>query len=94
MKPVSRREVLLTGAAAFVFSSVIFRSAQGWLKEGQQYFGRGLARPVDGKIPPPASADIDPVAHALNRLTFGPTPGEYGRVANTNNTTNTTLTAK
>ena len=81
MKPVSRREFLLTGAAAFAFSAAIFRSAQGWLKDGQQYFGRGLARPVDGKLPPPASGEIDPVAHALNRLTIGPTPGEYGRVA-------------
>lgn len=81
MKPVSRREFLLTGAAAFAFSAAIFRSAQGLLKDGQQYFGRGLARPVDGKLPQPASTQIDPVAHALNRLTFGPTPGEYGRVA-------------
>ncbi len=41
----------------------------------------GLARPLDGKMTPPADAGIDPVAHVLNRLTFGPTPGEYARVA-------------
>ena len=81
MKPVSRREFLLTGAAAVAFSAVIFRSAQGMLKDGQQYFGMGLARPIDAKLLPPASGELDPIAHTLNRLTFGPTPGEYGRVA-------------
>ncbi len=81
MKPVSRREFLLTGAVAVAFSTAIFRSAQGLLKDGRQYFGMGLAKPLDGKIQPPANAGIDPVAHALNRFTFGAAPGEYGRVA-------------
>ncbi len=81
MKPVSRREFLLTGAAAFAFSAVIFRSAQGWLADGQQYLGMGLAEPLNGKITPPPNDEIDPIAHTLNRLTFGPTPGEYSRVA-------------
>jgi uncharacterized protein (DUF1800 family) len=81
MKPVSRREFLLTGTAAVAFSAAIFRSTQGLWMDGRQYLGMGLTRPLDGKAAAPTSGEIDPVAHTLNRLTFGPTPGEYGRVA-------------
>jgi uncharacterized protein (DUF1800 family) len=81
MKRVSRREFLVTGAAACVFSAAIFRSAQGWLEEGRQLFGQGLSRAIERGAVPPQGAELDRVAHALNRLTFGPTPGEYSRVA-------------
>ncbi len=33
-----------------------------------------------GPFQPPESDVIDPAAHVLNRLTFGPAPGDYGRV--------------
>ena len=33
-----------------------------------------------GPFQPPTAAEIDPVAHVLNRLTFGPRPGDYERV--------------
>lgn len=33
-----------------------------------------------GPIVPPADASIDPVSHAINRLSFGPRPGEYARI--------------
>lgn len=35
---------------------------------------------VDGPFRPPTSAEIDAVSHILNRLTFGPRPGDYERV--------------
>ena len=81
MKKTSRREFIITGAAAIAFSATIFRAAQGMLTQGRQYLGTGLARPIDGNPKPPQATEIDPVAHALNRLTFGPAPGDYERVA-------------
>lgn len=37
-------------------------------------------RPVE-PFQPPLTEQIDPVTHALNRLTFGPRPGDYERVS-------------
>jgi hypothetical protein len=59
----------------------MFKSVQGWLGEVGQYAGFGLKRPLEGRITPPPSEEIDPAAHVLNRLTFGPVPGEYARVS-------------
>ena len=81
MNTTTRREFLITGASALALSGAIFKSVQGWLGDARQYAGVGLKQPLDGPLTPPASAEIDPVAHALNRLTFGPGPGEYARVA-------------
>lgn len=80
MKKVSRREFLLTATGAVALSAALFRSAQGWLTTGKQYLGLGLSQPLAGKLTPPASPQIDPAAHALNRITFGPVPGEHARV--------------
>jgi uncharacterized protein (DUF1800 family) len=81
MKAVSRREFLAASAGAIALSAAIFRSTQGWLGEAAQYAGYGLKRPLDGPLAPPTAREIDPVAHALNRFTFGPAPGDYARVA-------------
>ena len=77
----SRREFLLTGATALAFSAALFKTAQGWLGEGLQLMGHGLQRPLHGPLTPSAAAELDPVAHALNRFTFGAAPGDYARVA-------------
>ena len=81
MNTTSRREFLITGAASVALSAAIFKSVQGWLGDARQYAGRGLHRPLDGSLTPPTASEIDPVAHALNRLTFGPGPGDHARVA-------------
>ncbi len=81
MSTTSRREFLITGAASVALSVAIFKSVQGWLGDVRQYVGRGLHRPLDGPLTPPSAVDLDPVAHVLNRLTFGPGPGDYARVA-------------
>jgi uncharacterized protein (DUF1800 family) len=81
MTTTSRREFLITGASAIALGVAIFKSAQGWLVAGGQYAGLDLQRPLDGPLTPSSSEKIDPVAHALNRWTFGATPGEYARVA-------------
>ena len=81
MKTASRREFLLTGASALALSGAIFKSVQGWLGEAQQLVGQGLQRELSGPLAPSTSAQIDPVAHALNRWSFGAGPGDYARVA-------------
>ena len=77
----SRREFIITGASALAFSGAIFQATQGWLGNLNQYAGGGLKRPVEGPLTPPPEAAIDPVAHTLNRCTFGPGPGDYTRVS-------------
>jgi uncharacterized protein (DUF1800 family) len=81
VKKTSRREFLLTGAAAVVFSAALFRAAQGWMKDAGQMLGFGLTRPLEGPLTPPSDAAIDPSAHTLSRLTFGPVPGDYARIS-------------
>jgi uncharacterized protein (DUF1800 family) len=81
MSDTSRREFLITGASALALSAAIFQSVQGWLGEARQYAGAGLKRPLDGPLAPSNNPEIDPVAHALNRWTFGPGPGDYARVS-------------
>ncbi|HZJ17338.1 MAG TPA: DUF1800 domain-containing protein [Chthoniobacteraceae bacterium] len=81
MKTTSRREFIVAGTGAIALSAAIFKSVQGWFGEAGQLLGRGLKRPLDGPLTPSAAAEIDPVAHALNRFTFGPCPGDYARVA-------------
>jgi uncharacterized protein (DUF1800 family) len=81
VKRTSRREFLLTGASALALSAAIFRSVQGWLGEAGQMLGRNVREPLAGPLTPPGAAEIDPAAHLLNRLTFGPIPGEHARVS-------------
>ncbi len=81
MKGTSRREFIIAGASSVALSAAIFKSVQGWFGMGAQMVGRNLQRPLDGPLTPPASTEIDPVAHALNRMTFGPVPGDYARVS-------------
>lgn len=80
MNTTTRREFLITGGSALALSAAIFKSVQGWLGDARQYAGYGLKRPLPGVITAPAAAEIDAPAHALNRLTFGPGPGDHARV--------------
>ena len=81
MKKTSRREFVVTGAAAVAFSAALFKGAQGWFSELGQYAGIGLARPLGGVLTAPSAQQIDPVSHALNRLTFGAGPGDHARIS-------------
>ncbi len=81
MSTSSRREFLVTGAASVALSAAIFKSVQGWIGHGAQYLGHGLSRPLNRAVTPSSAADIDPVAHTLNRLTFGAGPGDYAEAA-------------
>lgn len=81
MKRTSRREFVVASAGAIALSAAIFKSAQGWLTDMGHYAGYGVERVPHGPMTPPSAAEIDPVSHALNRLTFGPGPGDHARVS-------------
>ncbi len=81
MKKTSRREFIAASAGTIALSAAIFKSAQGWLTSMGQYAGYGVERPLRAPLTPPPGAELDPVSHALNRLTFGPGPGDYARVS-------------
>jgi len=69
-----RRFIRLSGAAALAATAGCDQIPKGFIP--------GLAgKPVrSGPFTPPASAEIDLISHALNRLTFGARPGDYSRV--------------
>ena len=73
-----RREFIKAGAgAALAFAAGGCQpagNARAWL------FG-STAQPLEGSLATPSSATLDEVSHVLNRLTFGPRPGDYTRVA-------------
>ena len=81
MKKTSRREFVAAGAGALALSAAIFKSAQGWLTDMGQVAGYGVERPLHFPLTPPAGAEIDPVSHAISRLTFGPGPSDHARVS-------------
>ena len=74
MKLSRRHFVALGGGAAALASSgcderdALFR----WM-------GKPAAPLLDKPAAIPQGATLDPIAHALNRLTFGPRPDDYGR---------------
>ena len=80
VKNSTRREFIAASAGAVALSAAIFRSTQGLFTQMGQLAGIGVERPLDGRLTPPRAGEIDPVSHALSRLTFGPGPGDHARV--------------
>jgi uncharacterized protein (DUF1800 family) len=72
----TRRKFLRAGGAAAALAATA--GCGDWRNPAQ-----GLAAAVGfgpGPFQPPSADAIDPVAHALNRLSFGARPGDYERV--------------
>lgn len=73
----TRRHFLALGAGALA----------GCGKPGQvrddfrRWMGHPTAPPLAGPLSAPSAPEIDEAAHLLNRLTFGPAPGEHARVS-------------
>jgi len=80
VKKSTRREFIAASAGAVALSCAIFRSTQGLLTQMGQLAGVGVERSMNRPLDPPRSGEIDPVSHALSRLTFGPGPGDHARV--------------
>ena len=81
MKKSTRREFIAASTGAVALSYAIFRSTQGWLTQLGQVAGFGIERPLNRPLTPPLDQKIDPVSHALSRLTFGAGPGDHARVS-------------
>ncbi|MGJ8695660.1 MAG: DUF1800 domain-containing protein [Verrucomicrobiaceae bacterium] len=66
----TRRDFLLGSAGLAFFSTAGCERVEDFLGMGE----------VAGPVVPPSGEGIDLVSHALNRMSFGPGPSEYGRV--------------
>lgn len=68
---ISRRQFVRAGGAALL-------AATAGCEQASNFLGIGATRhELTGPLDPPQSASLDAVSHALNRLTFGPRPGDY-----------------
>ncbi len=77
----SRRQFLIAGAGAVIAVGAGCGRPRELAQEARRWLGHPTAPPLAEDLTPPASAEIDEVSHALNRLTFGARPGDHARVA-------------
>ncbi len=73
----SRRNFLATGASA---AAVVLTSGCGEMRSLGTRWRGSTAGPLPEDLTPPGSPLLDETSHLLNRLTFGPRPGEWARV--------------
>ncbi len=73
---ISRRNFLRVGG-----SSAALLATAGCDRLPQELTSLYQAAEDNGPFQPPTSAEIDPVAHVLNRAAFGPRPGDYIRIS-------------
>ncbi len=74
-----RAFMAVTGAAAALAGCG--KSPKQIRNDFRRALGKPTAADLDGPFTAPASATIDDASHVLARLTFGPRPGDYARVA-------------
>jgi uncharacterized protein (DUF1800 family) len=73
---VSRRQFVRVGAGALAVAASGCDN-----RKVARFLGIGPTKvEITGPLDAPAGADLDEVSHAINRLTFGPRPGDYARV--------------
>ena len=77
---VSRRQFLLAGAGAVVVAGGGCARPAELRDEARRWLGKPTARRLDGPLAAPHAEVLDAVSHVLNRLTFGPRPGDHARV--------------
>jgi len=75
MDPTTRRQFLGAAAAGGALAGA------GALTAVSHWVFAGRDGVVAGPLAPPEAGMIDEAAHVLNRLTFGPRPGDYARVS-------------
>ncbi len=77
MSDLTRRAFLHTAAAGGAVAGLAgFSALSHWVTTGWS----GLAG-SSGPFQPPTAAEIDDAAHVINRLTFGPRPGDHARIS-------------
>ncbi|MEO6246676.1 MAG: DUF1800 domain-containing protein [Opitutaceae bacterium] len=77
----SRRQFLVVGAGAVFAAGSGCNRAQELAQAARRRLGHPSAPPLGENLAPSSAIEIDAVSHLLNRLTFGPRPGDYARVA-------------
>lgn len=77
MKPVSRRRILQAASAGGAVVGI------GGFSALSRIFSPLLAGDPDGLAPfqPPSAEEIDDASHVINRLTFGPRPGQHAEIS-------------
>ncbi len=70
----TRRTFVALGASALAGATAGCGKEKSSLLE---WIGRPSAPDLDGALTPPAATEVDEISHLLNRLTFGPRPGDY-----------------
>jgi uncharacterized protein (DUF1800 family) len=73
---VSRRQFLRVGSGA----ALVAATGCGPVPDVIKGFYPPSTQRAEGPFQPPRAEAIDPISHVLNRLTFGPRPGDYERV--------------
>jgi len=78
----TRRQFVALGAGALAAATAgCDRSPAQLTDDLRRWVGKPAAPPLDGALTPPPTGELDAVSHVVNRLTFGPRPGDYARVA-------------
>ena len=72
---------MVTGAAALGAAAAGCDRPKELADDLRRWMGHPAAPLLEGPFTPPAGDQLDAISHALNRLTFGPRPGDYARVA-------------
>ncbi|MBL9190568.1 MAG: DUF1800 domain-containing protein [Opitutaceae bacterium] len=78
---LSRRQFIAAGAGAAALAGAGCGRPRDWATDARRLIGIPTAPPLADALTPSASDEIDAVAHAISRLTFGARPGDYRRVA-------------
>src|SRR6266478_9589344 len=78
----TRRQFVALGAGALAAATAGCDRTPAQLTDDlRRWVGKPAAPPLDGALTPPPTGELDAVSHVVNRLTFGPRPGDYARVA-------------
>jgi uncharacterized protein (DUF1800 family) len=81
MSSWTRRNFLAVSGAGAALLTGCGRSSGDAATSLRRWLGKPSAPDVAGPLAAPETTSIDETSHVLNRLTFGPRPGDYGRVA-------------
>ncbi len=78
---ISRRHFVALGAGALAAAAAGCDEARRLQTDVRRWVGKPTAPPLTGSLAAPQGTELDDVSHLINRLTFGPRPGDYARVA-------------
>ncbi len=77
---LTRRQFIVAGATTVVVAGTGCGPVREVTAEAKRWWGKPTAPLLAAKLTPPSAPEIDPVSHAINRLTFGARPGDHAHV--------------